>query len=239
MRGALDLEAGLQGTLEDPTGTARVVADELRVRGEDLGSVTVDANVAGQQAHVQARSDKFRIDADGTARHRRTLPDQTCMCWSTISTSPRCRSTLDPPLTGRVRAGSTERQSFESSRRHATTTIEEMIVTWNGQPIATDGPATIRYANRQFAIDRVRRTCAGLDGGRARHAACRSAIGRGRGQSRRAVEPLDACFVRTGTVRRQGARSRVPSRARSEVPCARSIPTSSCRSNRDCDRLRC
>jgi outer membrane protein assembly factor BamA len=62
---------------------------------------------------------------------------------------------VDPPLTGRVRARLNGRGSLSSpADGEATTTIEEMALTWNGQPIATDGPATIRYANQQLAIDR-------------------------------------------------------------------------------------
>ena len=233
VRAALQVEAGAHGTLEDPTGTARLVVEELRVRDDDLGRVTVDANVAGQQAHVQARAEKFRIDADaqlGTLEpyqtNVRVLVDDLDLASLPVE--------LNPPLTGRVRARLDGHGSLSSpADGTATTTIEEMIVTWNGQPIATEGPATIRVREPSVRTRSLRRTCAGLDGGRARNAACGSAIGRGRGRSRRAIEPLDACFLRTGTVPASRRKVAPPSRARSEVPCARSIPISSFRSNRD------
>ena len=154
VRAALELEARAHGTLEDPTGTARVVADELLLRGEDLGRLTVAANVAGKQAHVQARADKFRLDADA---HLSTVaPYQTDMqvlvADLDVASLPL---QLDPPLTGRIRA--TLNGSGTLSRpanAEATATIEEVALTWNDQPIAIDGPATIRYANQQLAIDR-------------------------------------------------------------------------------------
>ena len=119
------------------------------------GSVTVDANVARQQAHVQARSDKFRIDAEaqlGTVEPYQTdlqvLVDDLDVALLPLH--------LEPPLTGRIRARLSGRGSLsDPASGEGTTTIEEMVVTWNGQPIATDGPATIRYANQQLAIDRV------------------------------------------------------------------------------------
>ena len=154
IRGALDLEARVQGTLEDPTGTARIAATELQLRGEDLGNLTVDAEVAKQLAHVKARSDKFRIDAEaqlGTVGPYQT-DLQVLVDDLDVASLPLH---LEPPLTGRIRARLNGRGSLsDPASGEATTTIEEMVVTWNGQPIATDGPATIRYANQQLAIDR-------------------------------------------------------------------------------------
>ena len=154
VRGALELQARAQGTLEDPMGSARIVATELLVRGEDLGSLTVDASIARQQADVQVRSDKFRIDADaqiGTVEPYQTdlrvLVDNLDVALLPLE--------LDPPLTGQVRARLNGSGSLSSpANGEATTTIEEMALTWNGQPIVTDGPAVIRYANRELAIDR-------------------------------------------------------------------------------------
>ena len=154
IRGALDLEARVQGTLEDPTGTARIAATELQLRGEDLGNLTVDAEVAKQLAHVKARSDKFRIDAEaqlGTVGPYQT-DLQVLVDDLDVASLPLH---LEPPLTGRIRARLNGRGSLsDPASGEGTTTIEEMVVTWNGQPIATDGPATIRYANQQLAIDR-------------------------------------------------------------------------------------
>ena len=239
IRGSLALEAHAQGTLEDPTGTARLVAEQLLVRGEDLGRLTVDANVAGQQAHVQAHSDKFRIDADaqlGTVApyqaDLRVLVDNLDVASLPLE--------LDPPLTGRLRARLNGRGSLSSpAEGEATTTIEEMALTWNGQPIATDGPATIRYANQQLAIDRfvVRAQDSTV--------AVKGTVpvdpqsGAGYDQSRRTAEPLDACVLRAGTVWREGARSR---RAHRHCPRLHARHRSgSCRVGRRGirDRIRC
>ena len=167
-----------------------------------------------------------------SAQWNRTRP--TCACWSTISTSPRSRSSWIRHSRDDVRARLNGSGSLSSpADGEATTTIEEMALTWNGQPIATDGPATIRYANQQLAIDRfvVRAQDSTVAVKGTLPVDPRS--GEGAIDLDAQVEPLDACVLRAGTVWRQGARSRVPHGHCPGFHARHRSRALSCRSTRD------
>ncbi|HEX5107881.1 MAG TPA: translocation/assembly module TamB domain-containing protein [Vicinamibacterales bacterium] len=155
VRGAVQLEARAQGTLDNPTATARLVADDMLLRGKALGRLAIDGTVDGQQARVQARADRFGVDAD--AQLSTVEPYQTDVQVSVNDLDfAALPIEMDPRLTGRIRAhlegsGSLSRPVDGS----AVGTIDQLTAGWNGLPIVTDGPATFRYANHQLAIDRL------------------------------------------------------------------------------------
>jgi outer membrane protein assembly complex protein YaeT len=165
--GALTLDADAHGTLANPVGKAALKLSGLRYDDESLGDVTVDANVAGQQANIRAAADAFKLTANAqvatAAPYHATA--EVLLDKLDLESAPLLRQKIDEasktgeaamPLEGVVTARLTAEGDLSKPRdASATATIDQLAIRWNGQPIETDGPATMRYAAQRLAIDRL------------------------------------------------------------------------------------
>jgi outer membrane protein assembly factor BamA/autotransporter translocation and assembly factor TamB len=157
VRGAIDLNAHGEGTIKDPALTGTFALRDLRVREDDYGNITLNATVANRQAHVQAAADKFNVTANADLATTAPYTGKADIAINDLdlaSLPPGLKP--ETPLAGTVRAHVTA--SGDVSRpadASAAATIDRLAITWNGQPINTEGPATVRYAEHQVAIDRL------------------------------------------------------------------------------------
>jgi outer membrane protein assembly complex protein YaeT len=155
VRAALDLNGRARGTATDPVASFRVSLDDLHVQEELVGPVTVDVNVAEQRAHVQARADRFTVNADATIElvdsYRSTITvTAEELDFATLPLPP------DTPLTGQLRArveAAADLTAIETAT--AVATFEHLTASWNDQPIVLDGPAVVRYAGERVEIERL------------------------------------------------------------------------------------
>ncbi len=155
VRATIDLHARASGTATDPTATIRVDLDDLEVQQQELGPVTVDVEVAGQQAHVLARADRFTVNADATielaAPYRSTITATArALDFTALPLPP------DTPLTGQLRARAeavVDLAAMETAT--AVATLEALTASWNDQPFDLESPAVVRYADRRVEIERL------------------------------------------------------------------------------------
>jgi autotransporter translocation and assembly factor TamB len=151
--GGIDITASGAGAVDDPAGTAAITVRDLRVDEDAFGDVSVDARVADRQARVRANADTFKLTADadiGTDAPYATTAEIRLDDLD-LTTLP---VPLEKPLTGTVRARmTTSGELARPAESTAAATIDRLSVVWNDQPIDLDGPATLRYADRQLAID--------------------------------------------------------------------------------------
>src|SRR6185369_14907958 len=103
VRGVVSLTAQGQGTEENPNLTAKIVADKLQVREDDLGSITANANVAGKLANVDVTAPKYNLVA--TAAIGTTDPYPTQFQITAKGTDlAKLPIKLEEPLVGTVTA---------------------------------------------------------------------------------------------------------------------------------------
>ncbi|MPY88550.1 MAG: BamA/TamA family outer membrane protein [Luteitalea sp.] len=155
VRGALTLRGEGQGTLDAPAANAALKIQGLGIGENELGDAQIDAGIANQQATLRARVDKFRVDANAELGTAEPYPARFALVIDELDLSTLPLK-LETPLTGRVRARATGNGDLTSPvDGSATATIDQLALTWADQPIETDGPVNVRYADRQLTIDRL------------------------------------------------------------------------------------
>ena len=63
VRGAVDMTARGQGTIDNPDGSATFHLRNVQVRQDSYGNFALDASLADQQARLRAIADKFNVTA--------------------------------------------------------------------------------------------------------------------------------------------------------------------------------
>ncbi|MPZ20905.1 MAG: BamA/TamA family outer membrane protein [Luteitalea sp.] len=155
VRGALTLQGEGQGTLDDPAANVVLNLQDVAIGESALGDAQLDAQLANHQATLRARADRFRVDANAQLATTAPYPAKFAVVIDQLdlSTLP---VDLETPLKGLVRARATGTGDLANPvDGSATVAIDQLAVTWADQPIETDGPVNLRYANRQLAIDRL------------------------------------------------------------------------------------
>lgn len=160
VRGTIDLRANGQGTVENPAGKATFTLADVRVREDDFGTVNATVDVANGQATVHANADRFKAAANAviaTAAPYAATGDVTINDLDLETLPPSIAPKAgESPIEGTIRAKlSGQGELSRPEQASATASIDALALTINNQPITTDGPATIRYANREVVIDRL------------------------------------------------------------------------------------
>jgi outer membrane protein assembly factor BamA/autotransporter translocation and assembly factor TamB len=151
--GIVSMHATVNGTVKKPAGTANIRLRDLKLHEDDYGNVTVDATMADGQAHVRAAADKFKLHANADIATAAPFIGKADVAIEglDLTTLP---VKMETPITGIVTAHLTASgdvsKPFDAT---AALTLDPLAITYNKQPINTEGVSTIRYANRTLAID--------------------------------------------------------------------------------------
>ena len=156
IRGSVGLAARGTGSVQQPSGNLDLSIEGLQIDQRDLGRLTLDAQLANQQATVTAAAPTFRVTAKAligvTAPYPATVHVQVDDLQ--LGSLPM---TLKTPLEGTVTASLDADADLEAPRRgRATATIQTLSGAWSGQPFRLDVPAVLRYVNERVAIDALR-----------------------------------------------------------------------------------
>jgi outer membrane protein assembly factor BamA/autotransporter translocation and assembly factor TamB len=154
VRGAVDLAARGQGTLDHPGGSATVGLRNVQLRQQSYGDIALDASVAGQQALVRATADKFNMMASAEISTNAPYQGKADVRITDLDLASLPMMKSDSVLAGVLSAHLSAAGNVSTpASGSASATIDRVAITWNDQPIAVDGPTTIRYANEEISID--------------------------------------------------------------------------------------
>jgi outer membrane protein assembly factor BamA/autotransporter translocation and assembly factor TamB len=153
VRGAVDLAARGQGTIDQPVGSATIHLRNIQLRDQSYGDLTLDASVAGQRALVRAAADKFNATATAEVSTHAPYAGKAEVTINDLDpASLPVKSAAG--LAGVARAHLSAAGDLSApANGSASATIDRVAITWNDRPIAVDGGATFRYANEQVSID--------------------------------------------------------------------------------------
>lgn len=155
VRAEVAFRAEGSGTLAEPAATAELDLQTLRVQEDQHGDLRLRAVVADDRATLRARLDKYQVDAHAELGTAEPYPAQFDLLVDNLDLATLPLE-LETPLTGHVRAEVTGTGDLaDPLEGTATATIDRLAVTWADQRIESDGPVSIRYAGRQFDIERL------------------------------------------------------------------------------------
>jgi autotransporter translocation and assembly factor TamB len=149
------VQAEGQGTVENPTLAVKASAENVQYQDQQFGSVNLAANLADQQAKIQAQAPRFNLSASADIGIREPYPasfEVTAKDTSLASLPVKLNQPLEGTITAVVR-GSGDLKNYEAGQ--ATVEIADLDLTWQGQPITTDGPLVASYADRTLTIQQA------------------------------------------------------------------------------------
>ena len=153
VRAALDFNGTGQGNIENPAGTVRLSAGNVQYGDQKYGSVTLNATVANQQAAIDATAPGFNLSAKANVGIKEPNP-VTFEITANNTDLAKLPMKLDLPVTGTVSAtirGSGDIQHYEQGQ--ATAEVAKLDLTYNNQPIRTEGPLVASYQNQMLTIE--------------------------------------------------------------------------------------
>ncbi len=153
--GGIELAASVRGTIDDPGGSATVAVRDLRLNADVLGDVEAKVSVANRVARFDVQAPRFAVAADGTVTIDAPYPVQANVRVNDLDLARLPVEALEP-LTGTLRATAVfDGPAADPLTGSGGVTIDSLDAAWQGQPITTDGPADIRYADRLVSIERL------------------------------------------------------------------------------------
>ncbi len=155
VRGAIDLSATGEGTVDNPKLVLKLNAGNLTVRGEDVGSIAANINVAGKQANLDVTAPKYKLTATAAVGTSDPYPIQFQLAAKGTDLS-KLPLNLNPPLAGTITATVQGSGNIgEWQKGSAAAHVDQLAITWNGQPIRTEGPLDARFANGVLDVQRA------------------------------------------------------------------------------------
>jgi outer membrane protein assembly complex protein YaeT len=156
VRGTLDLNARGTGSLDRPSGTVHLAANDLQVDQYAVGRVVADAVIANQQATISASIPAYGTTANAVIATTSPYPATAKLRFENLQLAALPLN-LKTPLEGIVRGTVDATGNLATPEQmQATALIDTFAGAWNQQPFSIDGPAHLRYANERLAIDRLR-----------------------------------------------------------------------------------
>jgi outer membrane protein assembly complex protein YaeT len=155
VRATLDFKANGQGNVDNPAATVSLAAGDVQYRDQQYGSVNLTANVANQQAAIEAVAPGFNLNAKANAGIKDPNP-ATFEITANNTDLAKLPVKLDMPVTGTVSAtirGSGDIQHYQQGQ--ASAEISKLDITYNNQPIRTEGPLVASYQNQMLTIERA------------------------------------------------------------------------------------
>jgi outer membrane protein assembly complex protein YaeT len=155
VRGSVTLQARGQGNLDNPSATVSFSATDVQYRDQQFGSLTLQASAANQRAEIQATAPLFNLSAKANAGLQEPNPVtfELTANHTDLATLPL---KLQLPVAGTVTATvrcSADLKNYEQGL--ASAEVAKLDITYNGQPVTTDGPLVASYQNRMLTIGRA------------------------------------------------------------------------------------
>ena len=161
VRGMMQLDAAGRGTIDDPSGEVKVVADRVRVGGQDLGRFDAVVKAGNHQAEIEASAPRFNLTAAAKAGLREPYP-ATAALHLTQSDLAQLPVSLDLPLAGSVSAvvqASGDLGNYEQAA--ASAEVSQLEVQWNGELVRADGPVIAHYSAGVVTLEKAALIAAG------------------------------------------------------------------------------
>ena len=155
VRANLTFQAQGRGSADNPAGSVELSADNVQYRDQQYGAITLNANLANQQADIEAAAPKFNLRAKVNVGVKEPNPvtfEVTASNTSLASLPLQQELPVAGTLTATVR-GSGDLKNYE--RGQASAEISKLDITYNGQPLRANGPLVARYDNQVLTIDRA------------------------------------------------------------------------------------
>lgn len=153
--GGIELAASVRGAIDDSEGHATFAIRDLRLNTDEFGDVEATVSVADRVARFDVQAPRFAVAADGTVS---TGAPYTAQARVQVNGLDLARVPVEvlEPLTGTLRATAVfDGPADDPLTGSGSVTIDSLDAAWQGQPLTTDGPAEIRYADRLVSIERL------------------------------------------------------------------------------------
>ncbi|HYO84301.1 MAG TPA: translocation/assembly module TamB domain-containing protein [Bryobacteraceae bacterium] len=155
VRGQVRLNATATGTSTQPEGTAEIAAADLKVGDLEIGAITADARAANGAATINAKLPAFNLAANGQLATEAPYParievraDNTDLASLPVQ--------MKQPVQGNVTAVVRFTGELSNPQQgEASAEIAALDLTYNEQPLRSEGPLVARYANQRLTIDRA------------------------------------------------------------------------------------
>jgi outer membrane protein assembly complex protein YaeT len=155
VRGVIDLSAQGSGTIDDPMLDLTLNAGNLRVRDDEIGSVSLTARVAQQQANIEVAAPRYQVSANATVGIRQPYPAQfavrlngTDLAQLPIADGQSLTGTVTATVTGNAPLADWKDGQVEAR-------VARLDLRYNGQPVRTEGPLVARYADGRLAVEQA------------------------------------------------------------------------------------
>ena len=156
VRGPIELAGTGTGTVEAPAATIDLVAPDLIYDGRQLGRITLNADVASQQATVTTSAERFALDANAVIGVEAPYPAKLDLRVADMQLSSLPLD-LRTPLDGRLRATAAAAGNLSNPEQASVDALVDAFTgTWNGHPFSIDTPARLSYAAERLTIERLR-----------------------------------------------------------------------------------
>ena len=155
IRGVLSLAAKGVGTVDDPKLSLTLQGEKLQTNDYDLGAIAANVNVIAKQANVEMTAPKFNLTATAAVG----INDPYSTQFQLIAKNTDLASLpfqLQQPITGTVTAtveGKGDIRNWEKGTAKAH--VNQLSLTWNGNPIRTEGPLDASLANGLLNVERA------------------------------------------------------------------------------------
>jgi outer membrane protein assembly complex protein YaeT len=155
VRGEISLKAEGQGTADNPSLNLKADVGNLQYGDQELGNVNLQARLLNQQANVQANIPRFNLNATANIGIQEPYPTtfEVKADNTNLATLPL---KLEKPLEGNVTAtvrGAGNLKEYEKGQ--ASVEVAALNLTWNGQPVRTEGPLVAHYNGSVLSIERA------------------------------------------------------------------------------------
>ena len=155
--GVFNLTAHGAGTKEHPQLTATIRGTGLKAGKVDIGSVTLDANVANQRADLKAQVPLYNFSANANVGVQVPYAAQFAVATDHLKLEQlpqEIRAKLKNGTSGTVTASVRGTAALKNPQQTADVTaqVEQLDINFNGQPIRTQGPVTAHYAKQTLSI---------------------------------------------------------------------------------------
>ena len=151
----VSLNADISGTLDNPGGTFKLSARDLKVNSESVDPIEINGNLADRRARIVATAPAYGISATASVGTAQPYPADLEVQARDADIS-RFPATQLTDLSGRVSATlkvSGNLSDIESARVDAE--VPALNLKWRDRVITADGPINLEYASHELKVSRA------------------------------------------------------------------------------------